>query len=233
MNVLAIGCHPDDLEIACFGTLSRMVKDGHKVFTCHIANGNLGHAVIMPDEIRAIRTKEAEESARLIGSESINIDVGDMHVDSHNKESITKLAVVIRETKPDLIIAHNPDDYMQDHMESSHLAFNASFAASVAHYTNEGKAHPICPIFYMDTLAGVNFVPTEYVDISDYIELKLNALSCHRSQIDWMKEHDKIDFVDFVRTASKGRGLQCNVAYAEGFRPALYWGRLVTKRLLP
>ena len=65
----------------------------------------------------------------------------------------------------------------------------------------------IVPIFYMDTLAGVGFLPTEYVDISDTIEIKLKALSQHRSQIDWMLEHDKIDFLDFVRTCSKFRGL--------------------------
>lgn len=234
MNVLAIGCHPDDLEIACFGTLAKMVKQGNKVFTCHIANGNLGHAVIMPEELRDIRTKEAESAAKLIGSESINIDVGDMRVSSHNEDVIKKVAEVIRYAKPDMIITHNPDDYMQDHTETSKLAFNASFAASVPHYTESSHEHTsIAPLFYMDTLAGVNFVPTEYVDITDYIELKLEALNCHKSQIKWMLEHDKIDFLDFTRTVSKFRGLQCGVSYAEGFRQAAYWPRLTTKRLLP
>lgn len=54
MNVLAIGCHPDDLEIGCGGTLSAYVKQGHRVFMCHVANGDKGHAVIMPDELKEI-----------------------------------------------------------------------------------------------------------------------------------------------------------------------------------
>ena len=49
MRVLAVGCHPDDLELSCGGTLARMVKEGYEVYTCHVCNGDMGHAVIMPD----------------------------------------------------------------------------------------------------------------------------------------------------------------------------------------
>ena len=91
----------------------------------------------------------------------------------------------------------------------------------------------VCPIYHMDPVAGTGFIPTEYVDISDTIELKLEALACHKSQIDWMRDHDHIDFLDFVRTCSKVRGYQSGVAYAEGFRPNLNYLRMTTKRLLP
>ena len=86
---------------------------------CHVANGNMGHAVIMPDELRAIRDEEARNAAAVIGAESICIDVGDLHVDSSNQAVRNKLADVVKETKADLIITHNPDDYMRDHMETS------------------------------------------------------------------------------------------------------------------
>ena len=62
MNVLAIGCHPDDIEIACCGTLAKCVKRGDKVTVCHVANGNMGHEIIPPDELREIRAKEAKAS---------------------------------------------------------------------------------------------------------------------------------------------------------------------------
>ena len=58
-------------------------------------------------------------------------------------------------------------------------------------------------------------------------------LECHESQIKWMLHHDKIDFVDFVRTCSKFRGLQCGVPYAEAFTQAYVWPKVTTKRLLP
>ena len=89
------------------------------------------------------------------------------------------------------------------------------------------------PVFHMDTVSGLNFTPTEYVDITDTIEIKLKALACHRSQIDWMRDHDHIDFLDFVRYCSKVRGFQCGAQYAEGFRPSLNYLRMRAGRLLP
>lgn len=234
MNVLAIGCHPDDLEIGCGGTLAKYASLGHKVFMCHIANGNMGHVVIEPEELAPIRDKEAKAAAAVIGAEAISLNVGDIEVDSTNCKTLHELVLVIKETKPDFIITHNADDYMTDHMEASRLAFNASFASSLPHMVRQAERHEkIVPIFYMDTLAGIGFIPTEYVDISDFIEIKLKALDCHESQIRWMRDHDKIDFIDFVRTCSKYRGLQASVPYAEGFRQYAGWPRLTTERLLP
>ena len=238
MNVLAIGCHPDDLVISCGGTLAKYAERGDKVFMVDIANGNLGHRIIEPDELRIIRQKESKHAAEVLGAENFCIDVGDCLVDSHDEEAQDRLIDIIRFTKPDLIITHNEQDYMRDHVEAGNMAFSASFTAGCSHrITGHSTENPfienIPPIMYMDTLAGVGFLPTEYVDITDTIETKLEALACHESQIVWMKEHDHIDFIDFVRTCSKFRGLQCGVAYAEGFRACMNWPRMVPKRLLP
>ena len=85
----------------------------------------------------------------------------------------------------------------------------------------------------MDTLAGVDFSPEIYVDISGQIERKLQALDCHQSQTRWMLEHDHIDFCDMVRTCAKYRGYQCGVAYAEGFRVCKAYPRMPAKNYLP
>lgn len=235
MNVLAIGCHPDDLEIACAGTLALYVKNGHNVFMCNIANGDKGHAVIMPDELGVIRVAEAEASGVVLGVKKVyNLNTPDLMVHSNNETLVNELVEIIRQTKPDVIITHNPDDYMRDHVETSKLVFNASFSASVPHYDTKTKSiTQIVPVYYMDTLAGVGFQPEEYTDITETIEIKLKALDKHESQLKWMRDHDKIDFLDFVRTVSKFRGLQCGVKYAEGFRQCRAWPRLGTKRLLP
>ncbi|MGI6335825.1 MAG: hypothetical protein GX929_03480 [Clostridiales bacterium] len=236
MRILAIGCHPDDLEIACGGTLAKYAKRGDTVIMCHIANGNMGHAVIMPDELGKIRAKEAQEAGKILGAEEvINIDVGDLYVSRYNEDTQLKVCEVVRYARPDIIITHDTEDYMRDHRETSATTFNASFSTSIVHYVT--KSAPFegnsCPIFYMDNLGGVNFTPTHYVDITDTIEIKLRALEAHESQIKWMLEHDHIDFCDMVRTCSKFRGIQCGVPYAEGFRPCLTWPRISTKHLLP
>lgn len=234
MNILAIGCHPDDLEIGCAGTLARYVGEGHRVVMCHVANGDKGHKVIPPKELRVMRHQEAERAAGIVGAEKVfDLDVPDLEVNAKSARLLEDLIRVIRYASPDLIITHSPDDYMADHVEVSRAVFDASFSASVPHICEDAQPCEIAPIYYMDTLAGVNFLPEEYVDVSDYIDKKLSALDCHQSQIKWMLEHDKIDFLDFVRTCSKYRGMQCGVRYAEGFRRSVCWPKLTVRRLLP
>lgn len=232
MNVLAIGCHPDDIEISCSGTLAKCVKRGDKVTVCHVANGNMGHEIIPPNELREIRAKEAKKAGSLAGIEVISLDIGDLLPNGCDMAQRDKVMELIRKVQPDFIITHSPTDYMPDHLAVSKLVFDASFAASVPQYGVGSKA-PVVPIFYMDNLAGMNFNPTEYVDITDEIELKINMLECHESQLKWMRDHDNIDFAEFVRVCSRFRGLQCGVGYAEGFTQELVWPKVVARRLLP
>lgn len=233
MNVLAIGCHPDDIEVACAGTMAKYQKQGHKVIVCHVANGNLGHVLIQPDELRTMRIQEAKNAGALAGIEVITCDVGDLMV-YPNQEQRDKVVEVIRYAQPDVIITHSPNDYMPDHTAVSQLVFDATFAASVPHYMNgRGAAAPVTPLYYMDTLAGVGFMPTEYVDITETIDLKLEMLEQHVSQMKWMRDHDHIDFAEFVRTCARFRGLQSGVQYAEAFTQCYAWPKITTKRMLP
>jgi len=234
MNVLAIGAHPDDIEIACAGTLAKCVKRGDRVIVCHVSNGNLGHVIIPPDELAVMRKGEAKKAGSLAGIEVICADFSDLDIFDNNKEARDRIVDVIKYANPDFIITHNPDDYMPDHTAVSRLVFDASFAATLPNYASKEKnaAKPV-PIYYMDTLAGVNFVPTEYVDISEEIDLKLRMLNCHESQIVWMRDHDHIDFPDMVKTCSRYRGYQCGADYAEGFRQCQVYLKGTTKRLLP
>ena len=234
MRVLAIGAHPDDIEIACAGTLAKCVKRGDKVIVCHASTGNLGHVVIPPDELTKIRAAEARRAGSLAGIEVIGGFFNDLDIYDNNKEARDKIVDVIRYAKPDFIITHNPDDYMPDHTAVSRLVFDASFTATLPNYASKYKEPAaLVPIYYMDTLAGVNFNPTEYVDISEEMELKIEMLKCHESQIVWMREHDGIDFPDMVRTCARYRGYQCGTAYAEGFRQCQVYLKGTTKRLLP
>jgi len=241
MNVLAIGCHPDDVEIACAGTLAKCVKRGDRVVVCHVSSGDLGHVIIPPDELRVMRANEAKKAGSLAGIEVIWGGFDDLQIYDNNKEARDKIVDVIRYANPDVIITHNPDDYMPDHTAVSRLVFDASFTATLPNYTDyphvysapDGEPAKLVPIYYMDTLAGVNFNPTEFVDISDVIDLKLEMLECHASQLVWMREHDNIDFADMVKTCSRYRGYQCGADYAEGFRPCQVYLKGTTKRLLP
>ena len=82
MNVLAIGCHPDDLEIACAGTLAKCVKRGDRVVTAHLCTGSLGHVVIPPEELVPMRAAEARAAGELAGIEVLDGFFGDLDMTS-------------------------------------------------------------------------------------------------------------------------------------------------------
>lgn len=236
MKIMAISAHPDDIEINCAGTLAKYAKRGDHVIMCNTCNGNQGHFIIRPEELAAIRLEESHRSAALIGAEHICLGYGDAALYYQSKEVRDRLTDILRAEKPDMIITHTPDDYMPDHVATAHLVFDASFAASLPHYstTDKGEGYTsLCPIFYMDNLGGFKFEPTEYVDIGETFEIKMKMLACHESQMKWMKEHDGIDFGDTVKTFAKMRGLQAGVSYAEGFKQLYAWARVRTYRMLP
>jgi Uncharacterized proteins, LmbE homologs len=234
MNVLGIGAHPDDLEAWCGGTLAKYAANGHKVFMCHVATGNVGHRVLMPDELIKIRAKEAERAGELISAEVISLNESDLFIRSDNMAARDKIIDLIRYAKPDLIITHGPSDYMDDHEETSKLVYEASMAATVTHHHTKNEFYPrLTPIYYMEPACGVNSLPTEYVDITDFIETKIKMMACHESQIKWMLDHDNMDFLDLGRTMAKFRGYQCDTGYAEGFTYCATYHKLATRRLLP
>jgi LmbE family N-acetylglucosaminyl deacetylase len=181
MRVLAVGAHPDDLEILCGGTPARYAQEGHSVTMCHALNGNLGHLEYPRPELREIRRGEAKRVAVLIGAESVTLDIDDLDI-YVEREAKMKMVEVIRKAKPDFIILPDPRDYMPDHTVTSTVAFDASFMASLPQLVTESAAHfALTPVCFMDTMAGVDFRPEEYVDISSVADLKRHMIGCHES----------------------------------------------------
>jgi LmbE family N-acetylglucosaminyl deacetylase len=233
MKVLAVGAHPDDLEILCGGTLARFSREGHSVTMAYSCRGDKGHFEIPPDELAKIRAREARNSASIIGAESIGLGIDDLEL-RVERGCLMRFVDLIRRVEPDIIITHHPDDYMPDHTITSRLVFDASFIATLPHTkTRYPASRKITPIYHMDTLAGVKFEPCEYVDITETLETKLQMLEKHSSQIEWLSKHDGIDIVEFVKVVARFRGLQAGTKYAEGFCAAHAWGRNVANRYLP
>ena len=233
MRVLAVGAHPDDVEIFCAGTLAKYVKQGHKVVICHVTNGDKGHYKVPPRKLAVIREKEARKAAKIIGAPVIDLKIPDAEL-TVNISTRKKIVDMIREARPDVIITHSPDDYAPDHVVTSQLIFDASFICTAPNIKTKHKAHKIVPpIYYMDTITGINFIPEEYVDITETMDTKKQMLAQHKSQLIWLKEHDDLDMMELVWIVARFRGLQSGVKYAEGFRHLHSWPREVTKRFLP
>ncbi len=233
MRVLAIGAHPDDLEVLCGGTLARFVKEGHAVVMCHVMNGNLGHTKIPRNELRDIRREEAVKAAAVIGAGSITVDIDDFDI-FLDRESRMKMTEAIRKSKPDVIILPDPNDYMADHINTSSVGFDASFAATLPQLITASEVHfKLTPICFMDTVTGLGFNPEEFVDISNVLDLKREMIACHLSQTVWLKDHDQVNLVEMAMIQSAFRGLQAGVKHAEAFRHHRVWGRATTRRWLP
>ncbi len=233
MRILAVGAHPDDLEILCAGTLAKYRARGDSVIMCHASNGDKGHFVIMPDELTQIRAQEACDAAEVIGAECVALHFLDAEM-YDTPDARTRFIELMRVARPDVVITHHPDDYHTDHKMTSMLTLDATFSATVPHIFTEHEFLPKLPIVYfMDTLAGLHFQPEEYVDISEQLAQKKEMLAKHSSQLHWLWEHDRYDALDALETHAKFRGYQCGVKYAEGFTRYRVWGRNQPGSFLP
>ena len=234
MRVLAVGAHPDDLEILCGGTLVRFVQEGHDVVMCHATRGDRGSFVHTSEEIARIRGGEARRAAEICGAEYATLGFSDAEINAADRDQQRAVTDVIREARPDLILTHSQGDYMGDHNEISRLVFDCSFYAALPLYQTRKPYHSeITPIYFIETIMGHGFQPREYVDISNTFDTKVAMLQAHESQLVWLKDHNDVDIVEQMKTVSRFRGQQCGVAYAEGFVPCLTHLRGTTRRLLP
>lgn len=238
MNILAIGAHPDDVETSCGGTLAKYAKMGHKVFTATATNGNIGSATLPMDEIARIRKEEAKRAADIIGAEYICLDYDD-EMFFEDREARIAFINLVRYCKADIILTHNPEDYNPDHELTSKIINDIAVMIPITKIKTQSPAYDKIPIIaYFEPVNGLGFIPTEYVDITDTMEIKMAMLAEHKSQISWMSDNYKDtladkDFFENYRIAAKYRGIQCGVEYAEGFRMANDAFRVVPRRVLP
>ena len=195
VNILAIGAHPDDIEFGCGGTLTKYSQRGHRLFLMVMTGGGSG----APSE-----TRMAEQTAarRVLGAEEI---FWGGYQDTHlgvDAEMIKKIESVIASVKPEFIFCHFPDDTHQDHR---HLA---QAVMSATRYIRN--------VLFYEGPTTQNFNPQVYVDIADTLEVKLEALQAHRSQV--MKTNiEDLSIIEVARSCANFRGIQGRVKYAEAF----------------
>ena len=232
-RIMAVGAHPDDVEILCSGTLAKLVKMGHHVTIVHATNGDVGHYFIPAPELAEIREAEASRAAETIGADSIGLGFHDFGV-YDDWETLHTFTDVIRRVKPDVIITHGPTDYLPEHIKVGQITIGASYAASCPNIKTSNDFHDkIPPIFFMDTIGAIDFKPTHYVDITDVIELKREALGKHESQLKWMLERWNTDLIELMESTGRNRGIQSGVKYAEAFSQYLVYGRFQAEDQLP
>ena len=191
MNVIAIGSHPDDIEYGCAGTIMRHVKRGDNVHFVIMSRGSMAGD---PE----IREKEAKESAEKMGANIHIFDYQDTMI-PQDHTVIDMLEKLISEVNPQRIYTHSVKDTHQDHR-------NVAYATLAA-------ARNVSEIFFYESPSlYLDFNPTYYVDISEFIDEKLNILNLFVTQNskDYMK-------IEALKGLAQYRGLATKISYAEAF----------------
>lgn len=229
-RILAVGAHPDDIEIRCGGTLARYAEQGHHVMMAYATNGDKGHFNIAPEELALIREQEARAAAAVIGAEVFWMNFPDAEL-FYDKETRLAFVDMIRQARPDIILTHWHQAYHPDHMTTSELVCGASYISTVPHIKT---GHEVCEdvplIYYFEVDFTVESAAAEYVDVTPVYEKKRQMLACHESQFAWIQENKGVDLNDMMTARDQSYGAQCGVPYAERFVPR---GFRTATRLLP
>ncbi|MDI4645857.1 PIG-L deacetylase family protein [Cohnella hashimotonis] len=234
MNVLAIGAHPDDIEVYCAGTLLKYKQQGHDIFIALTTSGNIGSNEYESREaIAAQREQEQLEAAKILGA-----DVRFLRFDDQGLQDTpeTRRAVInaIRWANPDVILTHSPEDPSTDHAVTGKIV--SEVMLSIPGKLIPADEPPIAKnpsLFCYTPAAGIGFLPEVYVDISDVFPLKKEALTKHTSQFNWMDVYQSHNLLSIMEISDKFRGLQAGYEYAEGFRAFRIHGYMPNFKLLP
>ncbi len=227
-RVLSLMAHPDDAEFLCAGTLARLQEKGWEVHIATMTPGDCGSMELPPEEIARVRLEEGRKAASMIRGRYHCLDCRDLLV-LYDAPTIRKTVELVREVAPDVVITHNPQDYMADHEFTSLVARMACFGAPAPNFRTGAlpcaAAVPHIPhLYYAAPIEGINIfgepIPFSLaIDISGVIGLKADMLACHKSQRDWLRaQHGMDEYLEAMKRWSAEVGRRTGVEYAEAFR---------------
>jgi len=175
LDVLAIAAHRDDVEQTCGGTLLKMAQRGHRTGILDLTQGEMGTRGTAED-----RAREAQEAARILqASYRHALDLPDGRVEN-TWENRLKVAQVIRQQRPRVLVLPYWQGRHPDHYTASTLGYEAAFLAGLKKLPVEGEPHRPFKIIYASLYYDVR--PSFVVDISEQFESRVRALMAYRSQ---------------------------------------------------
>ncbi len=207
MNILAIGAHLDDIELACGGTLAKSVHLGHRVKMIVTTDSSYSgyHGEVL--RAREVALEEGREAARILGVEELEIlDYPTLDV-PFSSEIVKALNARIDDFNPDIIFTHWPFDSHKSHNNTSY-----STLAAGRYFNTILLFEPLGP----GGRGVLGFRGQVYVDISDFIEQKMAAIKAHKSEL---AKYGR-GWVDAVRGRAYLRGFEMGAEYAEVFEAA-------------
>jgi len=177
VDILAIFAHPDDMELTVGGTLLKMKSLGYKTGALDVTQGEMGTRGTVEG-----RAEEAVEAAKILKLDvRENLGLADGHVFADD-ESRTKLVRVLRRLKPKVILTHQDGDPHPDHNHIVQLVRESARLASMRKYDEQfGLERVNVPMVAHNTFSR-NVIPSFIVDISEFLEAKMDSIKAHASQ---------------------------------------------------
>ncbi len=201
MRIMVVGGHPDDAEINAGGILAKN-NDNHIAI---MTFGELGGRGESPDKLKIIREDEARRAAKILNANIHFLGYSDCDVHA-TQEMRLKLAELIREIKPEIILTHDQSDNHPDHRETAIAVKDAVSLAGLSSLKIRGEAHSVTNLYTFGCGGSI------YIDVSPVFDQKMNALRQHQSQIKMQ------NLIQKVALQNKQWGEESEVEYAELFK---------------
>jgi len=208
LDMLAISPHPDDVELCCGGLIAKMAGKGYHVGIIDFTRGELG-----TKGTGDIRLQEATKAANLLGVQiRENLDLGDCKIASGFDEA-RKLADLIRQYSPSLLVAPYGDDHHPDHAASRKLVDKAVFLSTLSKVQIDHEVHQVEMVAYY--MLHKTFDPSFIVDVTQNYEKKLKAIKAYKSQMGLML--GKGGLLTSIKLRDQIYGSRAGVKYGEPF----------------
>lgn len=199
MKVLAVGAHPDDIELGCAGALLHHAAAGDDVSLLVMTPGEAG-----PQGVQS-RVREQEVAAQVLGARLL---WGDFHDGAipEGRDTVAYVDAVVRRTGAEIVYVHAPNDTHQDHVATSRAVLAAG--------------RRLTRVLYYQSPSTTSFDPTVFVDVESTLAGKLDAIKAHWSQV---MQCPMVD-TEAIEVAARYWGTRAKVGYAEAFEtPRFVW----------
>lgn len=217
LDLLAIGPHPDDVELGMGGTLARQNAAGYRTAILDLTRGEMGS-----NGTPSQRVAEGEAAARILGCAwRSNLSLPDRGLDPRDPDQLLRLVNAIRAAQPRVVAVNWGVDRHPDHRSACQLVEEALFTAGLRRYETELEAHRPERLFYY--FINDEQEPSFYVDITSHFRIKFESLFAHASQFQRepadveTRLNRKAGLPYLVESRDRLFGAKAGVEYAEGF----------------
>lgn len=221
IDILAIGAHPDDVELGCGGTLGKLISAGKTVAVVDLTQGELGTR-----GTNFTRAEEAANASKILGlSARENLKMKDGFL-QNSEEYQMQIVKIIRKYQPEIVLANAIDDRHPDHAKASKLVSDACFLSGLVKIETVGQGEnqqPWRPKQVFHYIQWKNITPDFVIDISDFMEKKIEACLAYKTQFYDPNSEEPMtpiatkDFLESLTYRAQDLGRLSGVAFAEGF----------------